>query len=158
VTDEEAMRLALLEADLAAAEGDVPIGAVLLDREGRLVARGRNRREARGDATAHAEIEALREASMALGRWRLDALTMVVTMEPCPMCAGALVNSRIGRLVYGCHDEKAGAVASLFVIGRDPRLNHRFPVTAGVLAETCAERLRAFFRERRKEPRRGALT
>lgn len=149
VTDEEAMGHALEEADRAAAAGDVPIGAVLIDRDGSVVARGRNRREARGDATAHAEIEALREASTRLGAWRLDALTMVVTMEPCPMCAGALINSRIGRLVYGCHDEKGGAVTSLFVMGRDPRLNHRFPVTYGVRAEECAERLRAFFRGRR---------
>lgn len=143
------MRVALEEADLARTHGDVPIGAVLLGPDGAVVARGHNRREALGDATAHAEVEALREASVKLGRWRLDDLTMVVTMEPCPMCAGALVNARIGRLVFGCHDEKAGAIASLFVIGSDPRLNHRFRVSAGVLADECAGRLREFFKDRR---------
>lgn len=149
MTDDEAMGLALLEAAEAQASGDVPIGAVLIGADGSVVARGRNRREARGDATAHAEIEVLREASERLGRWRLDDHTLVVTLEPCAMCAGALVNARIGRLVYGCHDEKAGAVTSLFVIGRDPRLNHRFAVTSGVRGDECAGLLRAFFAERR---------
>lgn len=149
MNDDEAMRLALEEAARAATEGDVPIGAVLLGADGEVVARGRNRREVRGDATAHAEIEALRAASEQARCWRLDRHTMVVTLEPCVMCAGALINARIGRLVYGCHDEKAGAVSSLFVLGHDPRLNHRFPVTAGVLADQCSELLRAFFAERR---------
>ncbi len=148
------MRLALGEARLAATHGDVPIGAVVVDARGTVVGRGRNRRELCGDPTAHAEVEALRDAARALGRWRLDELTMVVTLEPCPMCAGALVNARIKRLVYGCHDPKAGAVASLFVIGRDPRLNHRFEVQSGVLADECAEQLRSFFAARR--PRRDA--
>ncbi|MBM4374566.1 MAG: nucleoside deaminase [Deltaproteobacteria bacterium] len=143
------MRLALEEAARAAAAGDVPIGAVILGPDGEVVARGHNRREARGDATAHAEIEALREASERTQRWRLERHTLVVTLEPCVMCAGALVNARIGRLVYGCHDEKAGAVSSLFVLGHDPRLNHRFPVTTGVLASECSDVLRAFFAERR---------
>jgi tRNA(adenine34) deaminase len=143
------MRAALAEADAAGAAGDVPIGAVLVDGAGTIVGRGRNRREERHDPSAHAEIEALREASARLGRWRLDDLEMLVTLEPCLMCAGALVNARIRRVVYGCRDDKAGAVDSLFVIGRDPRLNHRFEVTSGVLADECAERLRAFFAARR---------
>jgi len=150
VTDETAMRLALAEARAAEAHGDVPIGAILLDEAGVVVARGHNRREERQDPTAHAELEALREAASLRGSWRLDDLTMVVTMEPCPMCAGALVNARIGRLVYGCHDEKAGAISSLFVLGRDPRLNHRFPVVANVLGDECAALLRSFFVARRR--------
>ena len=149
MTDEEAMRLALAEAGAAAAHGDVPIGAIILDADGAFVASGHNRREVDRDPTAHAEVEARRSASRLRGQWRLDDATMVVTMEPCPMCAGALVNARIARLVYGCHDEKAGAVASLFVIGRDPRLNHRFPITAGVLAAECASLLKQFFLARR---------
>lgn len=149
MTDEEAMRLALAEAGAAAAHGDVPIGAIILDAGGAFVAGGHNRREVDRDPTAHAEVEALRSASRLRGQWRLDDATMVVTMEPCPMCAGALVNARIARLVYGCHDEKAGAIASLFVIGRDPRLNHRFPITAGVLAAECASLLKQFFLARR---------
>jgi tRNA(adenine34) deaminase len=147
--DEQLMRLALDEADAALAHGDVPIGAVVVDASGAVIARGRNRREERADPTAHAEIEALREAARAVGRWRLDDLTLYVTLEPCVMCAGALVNARIGRLIYGCRDEKAGAVDSLFVLGRDPRLNHRFPIDSGVLADECAARLRAFFAARR---------
>lgn len=143
------MRAALAEADAAAAEGDVPVGAVLVDTEGMVVARGRNRREVDHDPTAHAEVEALRAAGRARGRWRLDDLTMVVTLEPCIMCAGALVHARLRGLVYGCRDPKAGAIDSLFVIGRDPRLNHRFGVQGGVLAELCAGRLQRFFRERR---------
>lgn len=143
------MRAALQEADRAAAAGDVPVGAVLVDAAGRVLARGRNRREANADPTAHAEIDALRRAARAAGSWRLGGATLVVTLEPCPMCAGALVQSRIARLVYGCDDAKAGAVSSLFVIGRDPRLNHRFEVVRGVLADACAERLWRFFAARR---------
>jgi tRNA(adenine34) deaminase len=149
--DEERMRLALEQADGAAAHGDVPVGAVAFDRDGRLLGSGRNRREQLGDPTAHAEIEALREAARALGRWRLDDVTLYVTLEPCVMCAGALVHARIARLVYGCRDDKAGAVDSLFVLGRDPRLNHRFAIASGVLAEPCAQRLRAFFAARRRK-------
>jgi tRNA(adenine34) deaminase len=148
-TDVAAMEAALVEAHAAAAHGDVPIGAVLIDAAGAIVARGHNQREGRGDPTAHAEIEALRAAAALRGRWRLDDLTMVVTLEPCAMCAGALVNARVARLVYGCADEKAGAVASLFVIGSDPRLNHRFAVAGGVLGERCAALLREFFAARR---------
>jgi tRNA(adenine34) deaminase len=149
--DETYMRLALEEADRAAAHGDVPVGAVLVDASGTVVGRGHNRREQCSDPTAHAELEALRNAAATLGSWRMDALTMFVTLEPCVMCAGALVNARLGRLVYGCRDDKAGAVDSLFVIGRDPRLNHRFPITANVCASDCSERLKTFFRDRRRD-------
>lgn len=124
------------------------MGAVVV-RDGVIVARGRNRREADADATAHAEVEALRRAGAATGSWRLAGATLYVTLEPCPMCAGALVNARIDRVVYGCRDAKAGAVDSLFAIGRDPRLNHRFEVVSGVLEEPCREILRVFFQARR---------
>ncbi len=151
------MRLALEEADAAAQAGDVPVGAVLVDAAGALLARGRNRREVDQDPTAHAEIDALRAAARARGDWHLNGCTLYVTMEPCPMCAGALVNARVARLVYGCTDLKAGAVDTLFTIGKDPRLNHRFEVTAGVLADECAAALKRFFTERRKAgPRHGA--
>lgn len=150
--DERWMTEALGEARLAAEAGDVPVGAVVV-LGGAVVGRGRNRREADQDPTAHAEIAALRDAARAMGRWRLLGATLYATLEPCPMCAGALVLARIERLVYGCADPKAGAVHTLFEIGRDPRLNNRFEVEAGVLVEPCAEILRAFFRERR--PRRA---
>lgn len=142
------MEQALLEAELAASAGEVPVGAVVV-RSGVIVARGRNRREADADACAHAEIEALRRAGEATGSWRLTGTTLYVTLEPCPMCAGALVNARVDRVVYGCRDAKAGAVDTLFAIGRDPRLNHRFEVVSGVLEEPCREILRAFFQARR---------
>lgn len=144
------MRLALEEAAAAAQSGDVPVGAVLVDASGELLARGRNRREVDQDPTAHAEIDALRAAARARSDWHLNGCTLYVTMEPCPMCAGALVNARIARVVYGCTDLKAGAVDTLFTIGRDPRLNHRFEVTSGVLAEECAAALKSFFAERRR--------
>ena len=144
------MRLAIEEAAAAAQSGDVPVGAVLVDASGELLARGRNRREVDQDPTAHAEIDALRAAARARSDWHLNGCTLYVTMEPCPMCAGALVNARIARVVYGCTDLKAGAVDTLFTIGRDPRLNHRFEVTSGVLAEECAAALKAFFAERRR--------
>ena len=143
------MAEALAEARLAAAEGEVPIGAVVVV-DGRIVGRGRNARERLNDPTAHAEILALHEASKELGRWRLSGATMYATLEPCPMCAGALVNARIDRLVYGVADPKAGAVDTLFDLVRDPRLNHRVRVESGILAEECGEILRQFFRERRK--------
>lgn len=143
------MRLALEEADAAAAHDDVPVGAVIVDGEGNVVARGHNRREIDGDPTAHAEIVAIIAAAKARRHWRLDDLTLVVTLEPCPMCAGAIVNARIPRVVWGCADEKGGAMGSLFVIGRDPRLNHRVDVTGRVLEEACAARLRTFFASRR---------
>jgi len=143
--DADWMRLALGEADAALSTGDIPVGCVLVSREGAVLARGRNRREATHDPTAHAEIVALRAASEAAGTWRLDDATMFVTLEPCAMCAGALVLARVARVVYGCDDPKGGAVESLFRIGRDERLNHRFEVTRGVLADDAASRLRAFF-------------
>ena len=143
------MAQALAEARLAAAEGEVPIGAVVVA-EGRVVGRGRNARERLNDPTAHAEILALQEASRTLGRWRLAGATLYATLEPCPMCAGALVNARIDRLVYGVADPKAGAVDTLFDLVRDTRLNHRVQVDRGVLAAECGEILRQFFCERRK--------
>jgi len=147
--DETFMAEALAEARRAAAEGEVPIGAVLVV-EGRIAGRGRNARERLRDPTAHAEILALQEAARTLGRWRLTGSTMYATLEPCPMCAGSLVNARVDRLVYGVADPKAGAVDTLFDIVRDARLNHRVAVTSGVLAEECGAVLREFFRERRK--------
>ena len=149
IMDETFMAEALAEARRAAAEGEVPIGAVLVI-EGRIAGRGRNARERLRDPTAHAEILALQEAARTLGRWRLTGSTMYATLEPCPMCAGALVNARVDRLVYGVADPKAGAVDTLFDILRDARLNHRVAVTSGVLAEECGAMLREFFRERRK--------
>lgn len=149
------MREAMSEADEAAAANDVPVGALVVDAAGRVVGRGRNRREADQDPTAHAEIIALRHAAATLGHWRLEGATVFVTLEPCPMCAGALVNARVARVVYGCTDPKAGAVETLFNIGRDPRLNHRFAVTAGVLGEECAAQLRGFFAKLRKNGKTG---
>jgi tRNA(adenine34) deaminase len=147
--DESWMAEALAEARLAAAEGEVPIGAVVVF-EDRIVGRGRNARERLRDPTAHAEIFALREAARTLDRWRLTGATIFATLEPCPMCAGALVNARIDRLVYAVADPKAGAAGTLFEIPRDPRLNHRVEVTAGVLADECSALLKDFFRSRRK--------
>ena len=142
------MREALALAAEAAAAGEVPVGAVVV-KDGRVVGRGYNRRETDRDPTAHAEILAMREAGEALGHWRLVDCTLVVTLEPCPMCAGAVVNARVPRLVYGCDDPKAGAVNTLFQLCNDPRLNHRVEVASGVLAEECAELLRSFFRAQR---------
>ncbi len=147
---EDWMRAALAEADLAAAHDDVPVGAVLIDSDGQVVARGHNRREIDADPTGHAEVVAIREAARERGSWRLSDLTMVVTLEPCPMCAGAIVNARIPRVIWGAADAKAGAMGSLFMIGQDPRLNHRVIVRGRVLADVCAARLRAFFSARRR--------
>ncbi|WP_405898913.1 tRNA adenosine(34) deaminase TadA [Streptomyces sp. NBC_00727] len=144
----EPMRRALAEADRAAATGDVPVGAVVLGPDGALLATGHNEREATGDPTAHAEVLALRRAAAALGEWRLSGCTLVVTLEPCTMCAGALVQARVGRVVYGARDEKAGAAGSLWDVVRDRRLNHRPEVVAGVLETDCAAPLTAFFRDR----------
>ena len=149
IKDESWMAEALAEARRAAAEGEVPIGAVLVA-DGRIAGRGRNARERLHDPTAHAEILALQEAARTLGRWRLTGATMYATLEPCPMCAGALVNARVDRLVYAVADPKAGAVDTLFDVVRDARLNHRVAVDRGVLAEECGALLREFFRERRK--------
>jgi tRNA(adenine34) deaminase len=148
--DDFYMRLALAEAAEAARVGDVPVGAVVVDAAGEVVGRGRNRREIDHDPTGHAEIFALREAAARAGSWRLSEAGIYVTLEPCPMCAGALVNARIARVVYGCDDPKAGALRSLFTLGADPRLNHRFEVVSGVMATESAEALRAFFAELRK--------
>jgi tRNA(adenine34) deaminase len=147
-SDEAAMELALAEAERALVHDDVPIGAVVL-RDGVVIAARHNEREQAGDPTAHAEILALRDAAAAVGHWRLDDCTLVVTLEPCVMCAGALVNARIGRLVFGALDPKAGAVGSLYDVPADGRLNHRPPVTGGVLAARGGDLLRAFFAARR---------
>jgi tRNA(adenine34) deaminase len=146
---DEWMRLALDEARLAPATGDVPVGAIVFAASGEVVGRGRNGREALSDPTAHAETVALREAATVTGGWRLDGCTLVVTLEPCTMCAGALVLARVSRLVYGAVDDKAGAVGSLWDVVRDRRLNHRPEVVAGVLADEAAEELRSFFRTHR---------
>lgn len=143
------MRGALAEAERAVRGGDVPVGAVVLSPDGTTVlASGHNEREATGDPTAHAEILALRRAAASLGAWRLAGCTLVVTLEPCTMCAGALVQARVDRVVYGARDEKAGAAGSLWDLVRDRRLNHRPEVVEGVLAEECAGLLTAFFRDR----------
>ncbi|MEV7197216.1 tRNA adenosine(34) deaminase TadA [Streptomyces sp. NPDC093510] len=143
------MRLALAEAELAVGGGDVPVGAVVLSPDGTTVlATGHNEREAVGDPTAHAEVLALRRAAAATGEWRLTGCTLVVTLEPCTMCAGALVQSRVDRVVYGARDEKAGAAGSLWDVVRDRRLNHRPEVIHGVLADECAAQLTDFFRKR----------
>jgi tRNA(adenine34) deaminase len=144
------MRAALEQAKLAQAAGDVPIGAVVV-RDGRIVAAAYNRRIIDADPTAHAEMLAIRAAARAIGDWRLTGCTMVVTIEPCCMCAGAIVLSRIDRLVYGSADPKAGAVGSLYNICADERLNHRLPVISGVLAEDCQDLLRRFFQDQRAE-------
>lgn len=150
MTDDQWMDLALAEADAAALHDDVPVGVVVVQSDGTLLARAHNRREIDGDPTAHAELLALRAASEGRGHWRLDDCTLYVTLEPCAMCAGALVNARIGRLVYGAPDPKAGAIQSLFTLGNDPRLNHRFPHAPGVREQACRERLQAFFQKLRK--------
>lgn len=147
--DEGFMRLALDEARAAAAEDEVPIGAVVVC-DGRVVARAHNRRELDEDPSAHAEFKAMVDASRALGRWRLTGCTVYVTLEPCLMCAGLMVNARIDRCVYGAPDPKGGALGTLFDVSHDERLNHSFEVTSGVLADEAAEQLRAFFRARRK--------
>jgi tRNA(adenine34) deaminase len=150
LTDDEAMRLALDQAAAAIAHGDVPIGAVVV-RDGRVIAARHNERELTGDPTAHAEVLAIRDAAQVVGHWRLLDCTLYVTLEPCVMCAGALVNSRVGRVVFGATDPKAGAVVSLYEICGDQRLNHRPPVTAGVRADEAGALLRAFFAERRAQ-------
>lgn len=147
--DDSSMQLALDEARAAQAEGEVPVGAVVLDRDGVVIGRGHNAREGCADPTAHAEIVALRRAAAHRGGWRLDGTTLLVTLEPCTMCAGAIVLSRVDRLVYGAIDPKAGAVESLWDVVRDRRLNHRPEVVSGVLAADCAELLRSWFANRR---------
>jgi tRNA(adenine34) deaminase len=147
--DEWFMRLALREAERALEHDDVPIGAVVVH-EGEVIGAGRNERELRGDPTAHAEILALREAAAHLGSWRVLDSVLYVTLEPCAMCAGAIVLARVPRVVFGTVDPKAGAVGSVLNVLDEPRLNHRPEVAAGLLAEESAELLRAFFRSRRR--------
>jgi tRNA(adenine34) deaminase len=146
---EPAMRAALAEAQAAGATGDVPVGAVVLDSTGTIVARGRNRREAAADPTAHAELDAIRAAARVTGGWHLDGLTLVVTLEPCTMCAGAVTSARLSRLVFGAADPRAGAVGSLWDVVRDQRLTPVPEVIGGVLADECLAVLRRFFAERR---------
>ena len=142
------METALEQARLAIDHGDVPVGAVVV-RGGDVIAARRNERELTGDPTAHAEILAIRDAAAVVGHWRLADCTMVVTLEPCPMCAGAMVNARIERLVYGATDPKAGAAGSLMNVVADPRLNHRIPIVSGVAADRCGALLVEFFAARR---------
>jgi tRNA(adenine34) deaminase len=149
VSDEEAMGVALEEATAALAHGDVPVGAVAL-RHGRVIAARHNERQHRGDPTAHAELLALADAAAVVGSWRLSEVTLVVTLEPCPMCAGGLVAARVGRLVFGAADPKAGACGSLYNLCADPRLNHEVPTTVGVRAAEASALLTAFFEERRR--------
>jgi tRNA(adenine34) deaminase len=144
-----AFDLALTRAYAAVEHGDVPIGAVLLDPGGQVIANAGNERELTGDPTAHAEIVVLRRGAQARGEWRLEGCTLVVTLEPCTMCAGAIVQARVATVVFGAYDPKAGAIASLFDVVRDPRLNHRPEVIGGIRAEDCAAPLLGFFESRR---------
>jgi tRNA(adenine34) deaminase len=148
--DEQFMKLAIEQAKIAEENGDVPIGAVIV-REGQIIGKAYNQREQLQDPTAHAEIIALTQAAAALENWHLNGCTMYVTLEPCPMCAGALVLARIDRLVYGCDDPKTGACGSLYNIVQDERLNHRIEVTSGVLADECSQLLQQFFQKKREE-------
>ena len=150
MTDISLMQEAIAEAGAALAMDEVPVGCVVLHiPSGKIIGRGHNRRQCDADPTAHAEILALREAASAQGHWRLDECAIAVTLEPCPMCAGAIVNARLARLIYGCDDPKAGAVRTLYQICDDPRLNHRVQITRGILAEQCADLLRNFFKAQR---------
>ncbi len=148
--DEHFMKLAIEQAQIAEENGDVPIGAVVVY-ENRIIARAYNQREQLADPTAHAEIIALTQAAAFLESWRLHGCTIYVTLEPCPMCAGALVLARLDTLVFGCDDPKSGACGSLYNIVEDERLNHRLKVTAGVLAGRCSEQLQNFFKKRRSK-------
>ena len=144
------MREALKEAEKGMQRGEIPVGALLV-RNGEIIGRGSNSRSLEGSPLGHAELTAMREASEAIGNWRFDDCTLYVTLEPCVMCAGAMVQSRLGTLVYGTRDPKAGAVGSLYNIVEDPRMYHRCIVRSGILKEECAELLRSFFRMRRSE-------
>ena len=144
-----AMRLALLEAAMAAGHGDVPVGAAVLF-DGEVIARRHNERELRGDPTAHAEVLALQDAAAARGSWRLDGATLVTTLEPCPMCAGAALSARVDRIVFGAADPKAGACGSLYNLAADPRLNHEMTLSGGLLADEAARLLQEFFAARRR--------
>ena len=146
------MEEAFALADAAAAEGEIPVGAVVVDREGKIIGRGRNRRES-GDPLGHAELIAIGEAARAIGDWRLEGTTMVVTLEPCAMCAGALVNARVERLIFGAYDPKAGFCGTLGNLVQDPRLNHRLEVIGGFEEERAREQLQRFFQSlRRRTP------
>jgi tRNA(adenine34) deaminase len=147
--DERFMRQALAEAGNAAESADVPIGCVIV-RDGRIIGRGFNQRELLQDPTAHAEILAITAAASEVGSWRLERCTLYVTLEPCPMCAGAIVLARLPRLVFGAADPKAGACGSLMNLAHDPRLNHRVDITQGILADECGEKLRSFFQALRQ--------
>jgi tRNA(adenine34) deaminase len=149
-TDEQFMQLAIEQARIAEENGDVPIGAVIVHKN-QIIAKAYNQREQLKDPTAHAEIIALTQAAAALENWHLNGCTMYVTLEPCPMCAGALVLARIDRLVYGCDDPKTGAVKSLYNITTDQRLNHRLEITSGILTDECGVLLQEFFTRRRQE-------
>ncbi len=146
---DEALKLARI----AAQQGEVPVGCVVV-LDGQIVGKGYNQREGQADPVAHAEIIALRDAAAHLKRWRLTGAVVYVSLEPCPMCAGALINSRIERLVYGCSDPKSGACGTLYNIGQDPRLNHLFEITKGVKEKESAQLLKSFFKERRKQGKR----
>ena len=148
--DQRFMRVAIDQAEIARENGDVPVGAVIVH-EGHLIAKAYNQRQQLQDPTAHAEIIALTQAAAAVGNWRLEECTIYVTLEPCPMCAGALVLARIARLVYGCDDPKTGACGSLYNIVQDERLNHRIEVTIGVMEIECRQQLQQFFQHRRTE-------
>jgi len=150
-TTDEWMRAALVEARLALASGDVPVAALVLDAAGIPIGVGHNERELTGDPTAHAEIVAIRAAAKATGSWHLENTTLVVTLEPCTMCAGAILQARIPRVVFGAWDEKAGAVGSVFDVLRDRRLPHRVEVIAGIREAECATLLRDFFADKRVE-------
>ncbi|HOK96766.1 MAG TPA: tRNA adenosine(34) deaminase TadA [Anaerohalosphaeraceae bacterium] len=149
-SDQRYMRMAIDQAYIAEENGDVPIGCVIVY-QNRVIAKGYNQRELLSDPTAHAEIIALTQAADYISSWRLTGCTIYVTLEPCPMCAGALVLGRLDRLVYGTDDPKTGAVKSLYNIVQDPRLNHRLEVTSGILQEECQKQLQAFFQRRRQE-------
>src|ERR1700722_20407674 len=150
MTDELLMREAIAEAQAALQLDEVPVGCVIAHTpSGKIIGRGSNRRHTGADPTAHAEMIAIRAAALALGDWRLSDCILAVTLEPCPMCAGAMVNARVGRLVCGCDDSKAGAVRSLFQLCSDARLNHRVEISGGVLGDTCAQLLRDFFKKQR---------
>ena len=148
MTDFELMREAILEAQLAAEEGEMPVGCVMA-KDGEIIARGHNLREQTGDPTDHAEIVAIRRAAQKLGSWRLEDTVMYVTLEPCPMCAGAIAQSRVGRLVFGAHDPDYGCAGSVYRIPEDPAFNHFCPCDGGLMEEQCLAPLRAFFKKRR---------
>ena len=149
MNDETFLRAALEQAQLAADAGEVPVGAMIVGPDGDMLARGQNRVLRDSDPTAHAEMVALREAGKALGNYRLEGCALYVTLEPCAMCAGAMIHARIARLVYGAADPKAGAAGSVLSVLNHPQLNHQIQVTSGALAEECGEMLRQFFRQRR---------